>query len=206
MLVHGEDVVFHVGLGRGDRVHRVGHWVDEVAANEHIDTVVERGREEQSLTALGCAIEQTLHPGQEPEVCHVICLVKHGDLNVIESNMTLAHEIFETAGAGHDDVDARLHCRNLRPLRDATEHRGRGEASSLGQWLNGGLHLRCQLTSRQQDQGARVTRAQTALRGGQARHKREREGDGLATARTTATEDVAASERIRQSGGLDREC
>ena len=44
--------------------------------------------------------------GQEAEVGHVVGLVEHGDLDRVEVDVALLHEVFEAAGAGHDDVDA----------------------------------------------------------------------------------------------------
>ena len=51
----------------------------------------------------------------------MVGLVEHGDLDVVEGAVALAHQVLEPAGAGDDDVDAALQRRDLRPCADAAE-------------------------------------------------------------------------------------
>ena len=44
--------------------------------------------------------------GQEAEVGHVIGFVDHGDLDGVEADQALLHQVLEPARAGDDDVDA----------------------------------------------------------------------------------------------------
>ena len=54
----------------------------------------------------GVSAEQAAYGGQEAEVGHVVGLVEHGDLDVVEVAVALADQVLEPAGAGDDDVDA----------------------------------------------------------------------------------------------------
>ena len=78
----------------------------QVALDEHVDAVVERGREQQPLRARRGLVEQPLDAGQEAEVGHVVGLVEHRDLDGVEAAVPLADQVLEPAGAGDDDVDA----------------------------------------------------------------------------------------------------
>ena len=116
---NGEDVMCH-RVDRGHfRVDRVHDGVDEVLANQAIDRLVERCREQQALTAGRGCIEDALDAGEEAEVGHVVGLVEHGHFDRVEAAVPLADEVFEAARAGNDDVDALAKCGHLRALADA---------------------------------------------------------------------------------------
>ena len=54
-------------------------------------------------------------PGREAEIGHVVGLVDDGDAHRVQADGLLAHQVFEPAGAGDDDVDAgaqRATCRD----------------------------------------------------------------------------------------------
>jgi hypothetical protein len=103
----------------------------------------------------------------------------------------LLHEVLEAAGAGDDDVDAAQR-RLLGVLADAAEDRGHAQARGLGQQGDGRGDLRRELAGRREDEAARVLRP--GLDAGEARHEREREGEGLAAAGAATAEQVAAGE------------
>ena len=77
-----------------------------VAADEHVDRTVERGREQQRLALGRGQVEQALDLGQEAHVGHAVGLVDHDDLDVGEVDDPLGDEVLEAARAGDDDVDA----------------------------------------------------------------------------------------------------
>ena len=76
----GEHVMGHRVDRRHFRIDRVHDRIDEVLANQAVDRLVERRREQQPLSAGRRRIEDALDAGQEAEVGHVIGLVEHGDL------------------------------------------------------------------------------------------------------------------------------
>ena len=200
-----EDVVLHVRLGRGVRVDRVRDRVHQVATHEDVDTVVERGGEQQALAARSGLVEDALHAGEEPEVGHVVGLVEHGDLDVVEAHVALVHQVLEATGARDDDVHALLERTHLRTLGHAAED-GRGrQAGSAGERRDGGVHLGRQLTGGEQDERPRVARTNPAPGLGQTRHERKGEGDGLAGSGAATAQHVAAGQRVGQGRRLDRE-
>ena len=75
--------------------------------------------------------------GREAEVGHVVGLVEHGDLDGVETDELLLHEVFEATGAGDDDVDSGLESLNLAVLRDTTEDRGHAQVVCGGQRFEG---------------------------------------------------------------------
>ena len=51
----------------------------------------------------------------------MVGLVEDRDLDGVEDDVALLHEVLEPAGAGDDDVDARAQAGDLRVLADAAE-------------------------------------------------------------------------------------
>ena len=71
----------------------------------------------------GVLAEQATHGGEEPQIGHVVGLVEHRHLDVGEAAVALPDQVLETAGAGHDDVDAPTQGADLWVLTDAAEDR-----------------------------------------------------------------------------------
>src|SRR5690606_32515411 len=134
-------------------------------------------------------------------------LVEHCDLDGVEGDEALLHEVFEAAGAGDDDVDARVQGLLLALLRDATEDRGRLEPVGLGERVDDGADLRRELTRRGEHEAERATGA--ALAAGEvateASDHGDREGRGLARAGLAAAEHVAAVQGVGEGVDLDGE-
>ena len=101
-----EDVVGHRGDRRVGLVDRVRHRVVQELAHQLVHAVVERGAEQQALAVGRGRVHDAGDAGQEAQVGHVVGLVEHGDLDGVEGDVLLLHEVFEAAGAGDDDVDA----------------------------------------------------------------------------------------------------
>jgi hypothetical protein len=83
----------------------VGDWVRQVPLYQHLNTVIQRCREQHSLADLWGLIHQALNGRQETKVGHVVCLIEHSDLDGIERNGTLTHEIFKATRTGDDNVN-----------------------------------------------------------------------------------------------------
>jgi hypothetical protein len=137
----------------------------------------------------------------------VVGLVKHGDLDRIEVHEALLHEVFETTGAGHNNVNAGPEGGNLTVLAHTTKNRGGGESIGGSEWLDDGGDLSSQFTGRREHETQRT--AWAALSAGkfsaEARNHGQREGESLARASFSATEYVATFECVRQGVELDGE-
>ena len=160
-----QHVVVHRGDRRLGRVGLVGHGLVEELLDQHVDAVVEGGREQQPLALAGRRVQEAAHGGQEAEVGHVVGLVEDGDLDRAEVAVTLLDQVLEAAGAGQHDVDAVAQAGDLRVLADAAEDGPGGQAGGLGQRLEGLLDLADQLAGRGQDQGAGAAGGRAATGG-----------------------------------------
>jgi hypothetical protein len=205
--VNFEHVVRHGGDVRGRFVNRVQNLVVQEAANQLVNTVVEGGAEQQALSVGRGLVEEASHHRQEAKVGHVVGLVKHSDLDGVEADEALLDEVFEAAGAGHNNVNAGLEGSNLTVLANPTEDCGGVEAVGGREGLDDGGNLGGELASRCEYEAKRATRA--ALAAGElsaeAGNHRQREGKGLTRASLTAAEHVASSERVRKGIELDGE-
>ena len=184
------------------RVGLVGDRVVQELLDQRVDRLVERGREEQALAALRSAAEQAAYGRQEAEVGHVVRLVEHGDLDVVQRAVPLADQVLEPAGAGDDDVDALAERGDLGVLPDTAEDGAGREPGGCGERREGGVDLADQLPGRRQDQRPRCARA-GARAAGQPRHDREQEGVGLAGPGAAPAEHVAPGQGVGQRCGLD---
>ena len=187
------------------RVERVGDRVVEVAVHQHLHVAVERGGEQQALAVRRGAVHQALHAGQEAHVGHVVGLVQHGDLDLVQPAVVLADQVLQAARAGDDDVDAGLHGSDLVAEADAAVDDGVAQAGGLGERGNGGGDLVGQLAGGHQHEGAGRARAGPARVGEEAGDERDGERQRLAAAGAAAAEHVAAGERVGEGGGLDGE-
>jgi len=196
-----EHVVGHLGHRRVGAVDRVQHRVVQEPIDELVDAVVEGCREQQTLAAARRGRQDASDAGKKSEIGHVIGLVDHRDLNRVQADQPLLHQVFEPAGARHDNVDARLQRRHLPALRYATEDRGHPEVVGGGQRFQRRGYLAGKLPRGGQNQTRRSGRA--ARISGQPADHRNREGERLAAARLAAAEDVAAGECVGKSVDLD---
>jgi hypothetical protein len=131
----------------------------------------------------------------------VIGFVDHRDLDRVEADHVLLHQVFEPAGAGHDNVDARLQRRHLLALRHPTEDRGHPEVVGGGQRFQRRGDLAGQLPGG----GKNQTRwsGRVARMSGQPADHRNGEGERLAAACLAAAKDVSAGECVGKSFDLD---
>ena len=95
------------GTGECDLVDRVRDRVAQEPFDQLVDAVVQRRREQHALTTGRCGSQDTGDAGKKAQVSHVIGFVDDGDLDRVEADDALLHQVFEPAGAGDDDVDTR---------------------------------------------------------------------------------------------------
>lgn len=211
-LVLAGDVVDGLGDGRGRGGH--GRDLDELGLAEQgvgelSDLARHRGREEEGLAGLGDFLRDASDVVDEAHVEHTVGLVEYEHLNRAQIDVTLLHEVLESAGGGDDDVDTGAERTDLGRLADAAEDRdvSQGEVASVGAEALEDLHG--EFARGAEDDGARATIGRDRACAGLSRGRREPaedghgEGAGLAGAGLGAAEDVLAGEDHRDGLGLD---
>ena len=115
----------------------------------------------------------------EAHVQHLVGLVEHEDLDLVETDRTLLNVVDETSGRRDEDVDAPHETVDLRTDRNAAEDRGGDEAEVLAVDAETLGDLAREFPRRRQDQGAAgVALGPDALLG-EAMQDRQGERGGL---------------------------
>jgi hypothetical protein len=138
----------------------------------------------------------------------VVCLIKNRDLNVVQVDVSLLGEVFETTGSRDDDVHSATQAHDLTSLRHATVHRGGEQADRLSQRLDGAVDLHRELTGRSQNErasGATILTVFGTVVLHQALHERGTEGNGLARTSAATAENVFTLQNLRDGRSLDGE-
>lgn len=196
-------MVCHRRGWRADLVDGMRHRVAQKAPNQLVDAVVEGRGEQQPLTAGRCRRQDAGDTWQETQIRHVIGLVEHADLDCVEADQALFHQVFEPAGAGHHDVDTAVERGHLPALGDAAEDRGDCQPVDRRQRFERRADLAGQFTRRRQYQPGRPRRASFAA--GEPGHQRNREGQRLPAACLCSSQHVVALEGVGQGVDLNRE-
>jgi hypothetical protein len=113
-----------VATGRGLDADRVGQHV----GGEARDVRRHGGREEHRHALLRHLRDDLADRRQEAGVEHLVGLVEHQDLGVVEARMLGAEVVDQAARGGHQHVHAAGERPLLRHVADAAEHGGDGEA------------------------------------------------------------------------------
>ena len=196
-----EDVVGHGCRRSADLVDRVHDGVGEEAPHQLVDAVVQRGREQQPLSACRGGRQDAGDTGQEAEIGHVVSLVEHGCDDVVERDQLLTHQVLEAPRACHDDVGARAQRGDLLVLGDPAEDGGHTQPARRSQRLQHSGDLGGQFPGGGQHEAGGSIRPAAVF--AQCGHQRYRERQRLAAAGLTAAEHVTARQRIGQRRGLD---
>ena len=176
----------------------------QVFADDLVHALVQRRREQQSLTALRGQFQEALNRRQESKVGHVVGFVQNGDLNKIQFALTIFDQVFQATRARDDDVYSVAEGVDLRSITDAAVHRGNAHAYGLGQRRNHVSNLLGKFTGGQQNQCARRVLLAWCGRFQQRVDQGQREGQSLARTSASTTKDVASLQGVRKRGGLDR--
>ncbi len=203
LRLHDEHVVAHGGHRALGGVDLVADRVGQVALDQRADLVLHRGGEEHPLTAGGHQVEQLGDLGQEAQVGHLVGLVEHGHLDLVEGGGAAVDDVPQPARGGDEDVDAALQGVDLVAHRGAAADDLHLEAEHVAVRLERVGDLHRQLAGRGEDQAAGALLLRVTA--GQLRQQRQAEREGLAGARTAAAEDVLAGQGVRDGRGLDRE-
>ena len=86
------------------------------------------GREEQVLAPRRQLRDDAADRRQKAQVQHLVGLVEDEDLRARQADIALGDVVEQPAGRGNQHVDAAGQRLDLRPMADAAEHDGHGEA------------------------------------------------------------------------------
>src|SRR3546814_1821486 len=107
--------------GRRLRRDRDGDWIVQELLRERRDFLGHRRRKEEILPLFGEQLRDAAQRVDEAHVHHLVGLVEHEDLDVVEAQRALIDEVEQAAGGGDEDVDALPQFADLLVDRDATE-------------------------------------------------------------------------------------
>ena len=152
--------------------HRVDHVLDRVRRrparanldrlrmahrpfDQRLDLRRDRGREKRGVPVARTFLDDPPHVGQETHVEHPVRLVEHEELDLIEFGVALPQMIEQSAGRGHDDIDALTQRVVLPAIAHAAVHDRHAQGGEAGQVANRRFDLSSQFPSRFEDQHAR---------------------------------------------------
>ena len=191
-----------VHVARGFFTHDVvdGGVIGEFT-NQRLHVGSHGGGEQHHVTTLGGVSNNATHGGQEAHVGHTVGFVDNHGGHVGEVQGALFEHVFETAGAGDDDVDT--HSQGLAGdvVGSATVNAEHALAAISGQLTNFLLDLGGQFAGRHQDESLGTAWGSLANVG----HQGQAEGQRLAGTRGSLADDVTASHGVRDCGFLDGE-
>ena len=216
------DLAHARGVARGGaRLDADRDRVPQVTPGEPGDRARDRGREQRRLVDLGQRAEDLLEVVGEAHVEHLVGLVEHDGLDLVEPDRPALEVIDGAPRRRDDDVDPAREPVELRRDRLAAVD-GHDARPDLASVLVGRLgHLHRELARRRQDErlgpapAVAVARRSPALDGTPGRAVRvearrealeQRQGErrGLAGPGRRLGEQVVAREQRRDRGGLDR--
>ena len=200
-LVDGQEAVGHLLDRRAGRGDLVAGRVGLVAADQHVDDAVERGREQQRLVIALDVAQDPLDLRQEAHVGHAVRLVDDHVLDIGDREVTALDQVDRSTGGADHQVDTVLERLDLLLDRVAAVDRGDPHTTQVRQREQLVAHLRGELAGGHQSDAGRST----GLGLGQDLEHREPEGEGLAGARLRLPADVTTGKDVRDGHLLDRE-
>jgi hypothetical protein len=146
----------HLGHMRSGRVDGVHLGIVEESVHQGINTMVKRRGEEHTLSIGGNLIQQTLNGRQKAHVGHLIRLIEHGDLDILQSQQSLPEQILKTSRACDDDIRTCTQGVDLPVLSHAAVDGGGAQSACGSQWFNDLIDLVRQLAGGSEDEGTRA--------------------------------------------------
>ncbi len=157
--------------------------------------------------------EDALHVRQEAHVEHAIGFIEHEDFDLRQIDRLLADVVEQSAGRGHDDVDAALQRVELRSDRDPAEDNGDFGRHVFAVVAHAFLDLCREFARRRQDQYPWRTAEARLIGAAKALQDRQHKGRRLAGAGLGAGHEVAARQHDRDrlqlngcGGGVPEVC
>ncbi len=201
--VDGLPDALHRGVGRRDLdVLRVA----EEAVGQFLDLVTEGGREQQALFGGRQQPEHLLHVVNEAHVQHAVGFIEHQDLHLAQIEVALIGQVEQAARGSHQHIHSLAEFLDLRIHAHTTKDHGGFELQMLAVGFDRFFHLGSQLAGGGEHQGPH--RAGLTALGSfpavlQAVQHGQRESGGLASARLSARQQIAAGQHGWNGLGLN---
>ena len=190
--------------GRGDGGHLDLDRVAQHLRRQRGDLARHGRREEQALARLRQLLQDLADRHDEAEVEHVIGLVEHENLGLVQLHGARRHVVEQAAGGRHENIEAARHGLRLRAGADAADDDGDANAGEAPIGAKARGDLGGQFARRSEDQRARRLRGGPLRIEQEAVDDRQREGRGLAGARLCDAEQILVLQQRRNGLGLDR--
>jgi hypothetical protein len=156
----------------------------EESLYQDVDCSVQCGREQHPLADRRSGRQNTGNAWQETQVGQVVGFVDDRDLNSVQVDCALLHQVLKAARTGHHDVDPRLQRPGLVVLRYPTKDRDNAQVPDPGKGLNGRSDLCRQFSGGCKDQARGPARP--SVTGIKPTYQRDRECKRLAATRLAA--------------------
>jgi hypothetical protein len=151
-------------------------------------------------------LDDGLERVNEPEIEHLIRFIEDEDLDFAKRKVTLLDQVDQPAWGGDQDVDSSFQGPHLLADRDAAERGRHGQARKAAVGLCAVGDLGRELARRREDQHAAGGRTRHSVGSRQTVDRREHERRRLAGAGLRDSEQVAATQKLRDGLSLDRSC
>ncbi len=176
-----------------------GLRIVQVALDDLLDVLRDGGREEQRLAFVGERVEDAGDLLEETHREHLVGLIQHRDLSVVELERATANVIVDPTGRAHDDLAALPEGLDLLGNRSPAVDRHHLRAFVLAETLDLFRHLNRQLAGGAEDDGPHLVGP-----GGDALENGNAEGGGLSGSGLGANDEVLALENRLEHDRLNR--
>ena len=201
--IHHEQVLID---GLGGAAHRSNFHLDGIGEDAvgQLGDLLRHGSAEEQGLALGRQLgDHLLHIVDEAHVQHAVGFVQYEDLQVVQVNEALLHQVQQTAGCSHYDIHTTVQRVRLWLLAHATEDHGVAQLQVTAVSSEALADLDGQLARRRQDQVADGAFALRFLRM-QLLQDRDSEGSRFTGTGLCAAEQIAPFDQVRNGLFLDR--
>jgi hypothetical protein len=164
---------------------------------QRFDLLRDRRRKEQRLTLRRKFLHDLSNRRKKSDVEHAVRFIEHGDLEIVEANVSLIHEVDEATRRGDDDLRALSQRMDLWLLADASVNYGDAQMQMARILPRVLFDLQGELTRRREHETSNGAPARGRAVRRQALENREHERSGLSRSRLRDADDVASAQNDR---------
>ena len=186
------------------RRHVDAHGLMQDRVRELLHVRRHRRREQHGLPLARQLGDDAADVADETHVEHAVGFVEHQHARRIETHVALFRMIEQTAGRGHEDIEARRERLDLRPLAHAADDDRVAQMQKASIGPDAVADLDGEFARRRQDQRTRGFRFAQLVPDAKPLQQRQRERGGLAGSGLRQTEQVLSVEQRRDGTRLDR--